>query len=75
MSHEPMTLETDEPNEALRQIANYLRCLSMKDYRAVTNSFSSDHVELLGYWQTEEYLQGLLEIADECDRIRQPPVS
>lgn len=68
MAHEPMTLDTNDPVEALRQIASYLRCLEMKSGRKVT---TEDGTEILGYWQQTEYLQGLLEIADECDRIRQ----
>lgn len=68
MAHDPMTLDTDDPVEALRQIASYLRCLEMKPGRKVT---TEDGTEILGYWQQTEYLQGLLEIADECDRIRQ----
>jgi hypothetical protein len=69
VSNDPMTLETNDPKEALRQIASYLRCVKMTGSRAVKEPYSSDHIELLGYWQTEAYLNGLLELADECDRI------
>lgn len=65
--NDPMTLDTDEPKEALRQIANYLRCMMMTRCRAVVREG-----EIVGYYQTEEYLKGLLEIADECDRIIKP---
>lgn len=68
MAHEPMTLDTEDPVEALRQIASYLRCVDMKSGRKI---MTEDKSEILGYWQQTEYLQGLLEIADECDRIRQ----
>ncbi len=62
--NDPMTLDTDEPKEALRQIAGYLRCVTVNKDRAVIKNG-----EIVGYFQTEEYLKGLLEIADECDRI------
>lgn len=71
MAHKPMQLETNDPKEALQVIANYLRTVSLKDSRRVVERFSFDHVETLGFWQSTEWLEGLLEIADECDRIIQ----
>ena len=62
---EPMTLDTDDANEALKQIAGYLRTVDLSSTRSVVINH-----EFVGYWQCEEWLQGLLEIADECDRIR-----
>jgi hypothetical protein len=59
-----MTLETNDPKEALRQIANYLRTVNMSRERAVVSDG-----ELHGFWQCTEWLEGLKEIADECDRI------
>ena len=61
---DPMTLE-DDPLKALHEIAGYLRCISFHPSR---KTFGCDG-ELSGYSQTEEYLQGCLEIADECERI------
>ena len=62
--HDPMTLDTNEPNEALRQIANYLRTVDLSADREVT--FDG---EVIGYYQLTEWLHGLKEIAGECDRI------
>jgi hypothetical protein len=60
----PMTLEND-PIKALKEIAGYLRCVS-------TNGREVKTVDgkLEGYWQTPEFLQGCLDIAKECERIR-----
>ncbi len=60
-----MALDTDEPNEALRQIASYLRTVDMTRDRAVIQDGETE-----GFWQRTEWLEGLKEIADECDRIR-----
>lgn len=59
----PMTL-CDEPKAALKEIAGYLRCVSTKG-----REIKDGDGELLGYWQTPEYLQGCLDIAAECERI------
>lgn len=69
MAHEPMTIDTDDPNEALRQIANYLRTVCIQDHRAVKAGPDYDQ-KIVGYYQLTEWLQGLLEIAEECERIR-----
>lgn len=65
MPHEPMTIDTDEPKEALRQIASYLRTVTMHKSRAVLD----EEGNIEGYYQLTEWLQGLIEIAGECDRI------
>lgn len=62
---EPMTLDTTDPREALRQISNYLRTVSLSPDRSVVVDG-----ETIGYYQLTEWLEGLNEIADECDRIR-----
>ena len=59
----PMTL-SDAPQKALKEIAGYLRCVSTRE-----REVKSEDGELLGYYQTPEYLQGCLDIADECERI------
>ena len=61
--HDPMTLP-DEPGEAMRDAASYLRCVSTHG-REVRDSEGN----LLGYWQTPEYLQGCLDVAAELDRV------
>lgn len=68
MPNDPMTLETDDPVEALRQIAIYLRTVDMSNARAVRANPDSENVS--GFWQCTEWLEGLNEIANECDRIR-----
>lgn len=64
---EPMTI-SDDPKKALLEIAGYLRWINMTPYREVRSGRDSDE-EIIGYYQLTDYLQGLLEIADECDRI------
>ena len=59
----PITLEND-PIKALKEIAGYLRCLSTRG-----REHRSPDGELEGYWQTPEFLQGCLDIANECERI------
>jgi len=61
-----MTL-SDDPKKALHEIAGYLRSVSMGSNRAVWDTEESK--EIIGYYQRTEWLMGLLEIADECDRI------
>jgi hypothetical protein len=58
-----MTLSLD-PKIALGEISSYLRTLSTKSDRAVKQDG-----EIVGFWQTGEWLDGLIEIADECDKI------
>lgn len=60
---DPMVLP-DEPDESMREAASYLRCVSTHG-REVRDSEGN----LLGYWQTPEYLQGCLDVADELDRV------
>ncbi len=70
MSYEPMTLDTDDAKEALRQIANYLRTVSFCPSREVLLDNEPE-----GFYQRTEWLQGLIEIANECDRVRAAPLS
>lgn len=68
---DPMTLQ-DDPFEALHEIASYLGSLSKSSDRAVRPNGE----EIEGYWQTDEWLSGLEEIASECARIiklHEPP--
>ncbi|MFK5914038.1 MAG: hypothetical protein QM484_06660 [Woeseiaceae bacterium] len=62
---EPIILEND-PLSALHEISNYLRSLSMSNDRKVIDK-GTDEID--GYWQSTEWLEGLLDIANECDRI------
>lgn len=54
----------DDPKEALRHIASYLR--TARTDRSRTHVEGSD---VVGYYQCTEWLNGLQEIASECDRI------
>ena len=58
---EPITLE-NEPLTALHEIGSYLRSLSMSEDRKVIDIETN---EIDGYWQTKEWLEGLLDIAKE----------
>ncbi|AWK83543.1 hypothetical protein [Photobacterium damselae] len=49
---------------ALRQVAAALRTVRKGSDRAV-----KEDGEILGYWQTPEFIEYLLELADECDRV------
>jgi hypothetical protein len=60
----PIKLESD-PIKALKEITGYLRCVSTRGREV--NTLEG---ELEGYWQTPEFLQGCLDIANECERIR-----
>jgi len=61
---EQITLDSD-PKVALKEIAGYLRTVDMSGERAIQDV----DYETIGYYQLVEWCQGLLEIADECDRI------
>ena len=63
--NKPITLES-ESLAALHEISSYLRSLSMSNDRKVIEEETS---EIDGYWQTTEWLEGLIDIANECDRI------
>lgn len=56
----------DDPLKAMHEIKGYLRSLSKAHCRA---AYDSHDEEIVGYWQTEEWLDGLLDIANECERI------
>ncbi|EOW9480267.1 hypothetical protein ACOCG1_003338 [Vibrio cholerae] len=49
--------------KALKEVTSALRELRRGDDRAVVSDG-----EVLGYWQTPEYIEYLLELADKCDR-------
>nr|BDD48048.1 hypothetical protein 2 [Pseudomonadaceae bacterium] len=61
---DPIDLD-DNPAVAFREIAGYLRSINMTNERVhIDKPFG----EVVGYWQSPEYLQGLLDIANECIR-------
>ncbi|HGZ6705664.1 TPA: hypothetical protein ACOLYM_004130 [Vibrio parahaemolyticus] len=57
-------LLNDKPEVALKQVAAALREARKGSDRAV-----KEDGEILGYWQTPEFIEYLLELADECDRV------
>lgn len=61
---------SNDPVYALSQIAGYLRTMR----KAPGRRLKFDEINTV-YWQTEEWLDGLIEIADECDRIAALPPS
>lgn len=64
-----MNLSPD-PETALWQIAVYLRTVRIEPSRAVFDL--QDRNEALGYWQTSDWLDGLLEMADAIDQRTAP---
>lgn len=82
MANEPMKL-SDDPRQALREIAGYLITLDMRAERAVcehedpegcqprlsVRSYVKNDPSIIGYYQLTGWLQDLLGIADECERI------
>ncbi|HIF9180391.1 TPA: hypothetical protein ACX6QL_001433 [Photobacterium damselae] len=58
------TLLDTKPEIALGQVAAALRTVRKDSNRAV-----KEDGEVLGYWQTPEFIEYLLELADECDRV------
>ncbi|ARN69164.1 hypothetical protein FORC36_4647 (plasmid) [Vibrio vulnificus] len=74
---------SDDPKKALKEIASYLRSVNTSPDRVVTETYDCEcgepqrcdcekESEIVGYWQTPEYLEGLMEMADECERISSP---
>jgi len=63
VTFEPIKLK-DELIPALEQISSYLRTVRLGLDRAVKQEGFE-----VGYWQTIDWLSGLLEIAGECDRL------
>lgn len=57
----------DDPLAALGEIKGYLRSLNKTEHRAVRDPVITS--DIWGYWQTPEWLDGLLDIANECERI------
>ncbi|HGF5019677.1 hypothetical protein R8O05_21220 [Vibrio sp. 1865] len=57
-------LLNNKPEVALKQVAAALRETRKGSDRAV-----KEDGEVLGYWQTPEFIEYLLELADECDRV------
>lgn len=60
----------DDPKKALLDIAGYLSSVHVGKYHEVKNPETG---EIDGYWQTAEYLEGCLEIEQECRRITSEP--
>jgi len=59
---------SNDPKIALAEIAGYLSSINYHRSHAV---FDADDKYLLGYWQTPEYLQGIVDIKLEIERIIQ----
>ncbi|MBF4338952.1 hypothetical protein, partial [Vibrio anguillarum] len=59
----PLKISND-PFEALDEISSYLKHISYSYDRRV-----NDVDGLIGYWQTPEYIQGIVDIVRECKRI------
>jgi hypothetical protein len=57
----PMTLSTDD-SAALSEIATYICTARVDKARAVREAESPG--EVIGFWQTSEWFEGLLELAD-----------
>lgn len=57
-------LLNSRPEVALKQVAAALREVRKGSDRAV-----KEYNEILGYWQTPEFIEYLLELADECERV------
>lgn len=71
MSFPPVTLP-DDPRKALAEIAAYLRTVQRGPDRSVRDPVHyADGI--IGQWQTPEWLDGLVDIALECDRLAVPP--
>lgn len=60
---EPMRLP-DDPAAALRLLGHYLSDIRIERGRTV-----KDGTYLVGYWQTEEYTEGLLDLGMEALRV------
>lgn len=60
----PLKISND-PFEAIDEISSYLEHIRYSYDRRVSDNDGS----LLGYWQTPEYLQGVVDIVLECKRI------
>ena len=68
LSDYPRYKLSDQPQYALSQIAAYLRTMRTDRDRMVR-----DGGQIVGYWQTPEWFDGLWDIASECDRLAMPP--
>jgi 2'-5' RNA ligase len=70
MSHPPITLCND-PKCALTEIANYLATVVDEPWRAVLDSerVFGRRREIVGYWQTSEWIEGLRQLAKEAQRV------
>lgn len=60
----PLTIP-DNAEEAFRHVADYLDSARCDRERVV-----KENGELIGYWQTPEWFDGLKELAKECRRVR-----
>lgn len=70
MNLPPMKL-SDDPKEALREIAGYLRSVRTDNGRKHYEKRGPEGLgrEFVGYWQTEDWFTGLAEIMAEAERV------
>jgi hypothetical protein len=55
---------SDDPKRLLYEVAGYLETLRMERGRAVR-----DVTEVLGYWQTTNWLLGLKQLGEHCGAV------
>lgn len=55
---------SDDPRVALGEIASYLRSVRIERGRAV-----HENGEIIGYWQTPEWFDGLAQIEAEAENL------
>jgi hypothetical protein len=72
MEHPPVKLPNDT-REAFKEIASYLR--SVRKDRPHYERVDAATSELVGHVQTPEWIDGLLELASECERLAGAPPS
>lgn len=66
-SKDPIKLN-DDPLKALGEVSGYLSSINYgKQHEVIESDDGTPYV--VGYWQTPEYLQGIVEIHQECKRI------
>lgn len=62
---------TNEAGAALSEVAGYLRTVRKGSDRKHYQNIGPEGLgkELVGFWQTEEWIDGLLALADEAERV------
>jgi len=55
---------SNDPKEALKEVASYLRTAKRTNDRRVIQDG-----EVVGYWQCPDWIDGLHQIAEECERL------